>query len=803
MGFTKLKDRIDTLPLVLAGPIVRRVEPTSATVWVVLRRKRRVRMEVYDAGGATVAQGQLETRAIGRHIHMVCVRAIPATPFSAGTTYQYNLFFDHVGGGDDIQTGANLFGPRIVSAETAPAVAEDEARIKLTYRDDGGPSRPSFVLPPATLSDLRLLHGSCRKISGENVDALEAADAIIREALKTPGKIRPHMLFLTGDNIYNDGCERPLFDLILDVTPFLLGWDEEMPGGAGSVSSMKDIRWGHTLDGAGLTNTGKNYHLHGYGETIALYLLEFADALWPDDLDYQRRTFDFRGTLPAVRRALANLATYMIFDDHEFSNSWNLTADWVESVLQRDMGRRVYQNALATFALCQAWGNTPEQFETGPGKELLDALVDWSTAELAGTSSPEQPLQRIARSTGIPNGDVFRGTRDWTRFHGSEVVRWDYDVPCPGLNIEVLDTYMWRAYTGSTNRSVIITKAGLERQLNQQPPANAECSLIVVSNVAIELQNKHDRWSLWSQFKWIVATTLAALLFPLWVVLAFLHWLVTLFTDFLDASLPTFHGLARFLTFLYREELYAKYEHQTKGFELLLSHAIHRAPQQIAGGNRQGRVVFLSGDVHRSYCVRMEYWSRVPFSVTADPVEGVIAQLVGSPCKWVHPGTYDAQDMNEHHWAGWNDEPNLTWVTAPKESPWRFKESPWMTEYTPGANEPKMNPAPEWRYAIKTVPQNSRPPSVPLDIPDRPDPTLDEKLAELRLVSQNILTDLERNPVLKVNNLADVTFKWTAGSKQVIQSVWWRARPAVDNKWTISSYTISMDPRPTPPALPQ
>ena len=34
MGWTPLRERINELPLVLAGPILRRTEPDSVTVWV-------------------------------------------------------------------------------------------------------------------------------------------------------------------------------------------------------------------------------------------------------------------------------------------------------------------------------------------------------------------------------------------------------------------------------------------------------------------------------------------------------------------------------------------------------------------------------------------------------------------------------------------------------------------------------------------------------------------------------------------------------------------------------------------------
>ena len=99
MGFTKLKDRMDKLPLILAGPLVRRVEPKTATVWVALRRRRKVRLEIYDASGALVGKGDREMRAVGKNLHIVCVTAVAVTSFSAGTTFEYNLFFDHVGAG--------------------------------------------------------------------------------------------------------------------------------------------------------------------------------------------------------------------------------------------------------------------------------------------------------------------------------------------------------------------------------------------------------------------------------------------------------------------------------------------------------------------------------------------------------------------------------------------------------------------------------------------------------------------------------------------------------------------------------
>ena len=60
-------------------------------------------------------------------------------------------------------------------------------------------------------------------------------------------------------------------------------------------------------------------------------------------------------TLPKVRRALANIPTYMIFDDHDVTDDWNMTLKFCNAVYNSDLGRRVVQNALVAYALC-LWG---------------------------------------------------------------------------------------------------------------------------------------------------------------------------------------------------------------------------------------------------------------------------------------------------------------------------------------------------------------------------------------------------------------------------------------------------------------
>ena len=73
----------------------------------------------------------------------------------------------------------------------------------------------------------------------------------------------------------------------------------------------------------------------------------------------------FRQDLQDVRRMLANIPSYMICDDHEVTDDWNMTRDTCKSLYGRPLGLRVTQNALVAYSLCQHWGNVPEVFEGG------------------------------------------------------------------------------------------------------------------------------------------------------------------------------------------------------------------------------------------------------------------------------------------------------------------------------------------------------------------------------------------------------------------------------------------------------
>jgi len=53
---------------------------------------------------------------------------------------------------------------------------------------------------------------------------------------------------------------------------------------------------------------------------------------------------DYSKAVAAARRVLANMATYMVFDDHEITDDWNLDAAWEKKTKSDAMARRIIAN---------------------------------------------------------------------------------------------------------------------------------------------------------------------------------------------------------------------------------------------------------------------------------------------------------------------------------------------------------------------------------------------------------------------------------------------------------------------------
>jgi hypothetical protein len=230
---------------------------------------------------------------------------------------------------------------------------------------------------------------------------------------------------------------------------------------------------------AGLTSGTTSSHLLSFAEYLLMHVLAWSDVLWPTALPtfadiypreaelaatkgvpsggvYRltearrlRRVFGNRGpalerfrvALWKVRRVLANVPTYMIFDDHEITDDWYMTREFCRRALGGPLGRRVIENGLAAFTLCQGWGNTPEPFEdrspAPPGLRFLRAIVARHTD--AGRSV-------LAETLSVSSHDELMQTPPYAVTHRPGSIAFHYTVEGPHHQVIVTDTRTWRSF---------------------------------------------------------------------------------------------------------------------------------------------------------------------------------------------------------------------------------------------------------------------------------------------------------------------------------------------------------------------
>lgn len=522
------------LPLLLAGPIVRRVEPKLTSVWVALRDESRVKLELWESDVTSTSDpGQLvateretfgtasaDTIRIGDKLHLALVtwEGTDAKVLKRGTRYAYNVTFTPKGGGD----AADLSSLKLLKTDAdAPAPVE-----ALGYEDN---MLPTFVTVPEGLVNLKIAQGSCRKTFGSGDDALAFLDGIIEKHRTTVEK-RPQQLFLTGDQIYADEVAEMLLPAIVEVGHELIGksgdgpWERvavKVPGSDRQLwpADLKHFpaarRQNLVHDAAHFTSSHAHSHLLSFGEFCAMYLFAWSNAVWPESLATKEAIYadpgddvpavhdlltpldddseddgleklkgayaarrkeveQFRRALPKARRVLANVATYMINDDHEVTDDWYLTERWRHQVLSTTLGRYILGNALAAYGLFQAWGNDPEAFSRGPNKEFLDKTTALFPANTDGpVDAAHAELQTLV---GMVNDPL--ATPD-------EFVHWYFTVGGPNHTVIGLDTRNWRKGRSLYSPPALIAESMLEKQITETTRPQGKEVTFVISPVPV------------------------------------------------------------------------------------------------------------------------------------------------------------------------------------------------------------------------------------------------------------------------------------------------------------------------------
>lgn len=396
------------LPLVLAGPILRRLEARRIVLWLATSQLARMRITL-DAGR-------------GRQEHLLEPGSPSCRHFKAGERLHYLLA--------DLQLDEELPTRQWIS--WSPALQELEARDAAwqEWREWApdlcypGHETPGFVFAPEVGA---LLHGSCRKPHFDGGDGLVEADRLLARLLaadaplgRSDGELPawPSALVLSGDQIYADDVAGPMLRAIhaliarLGLPVETLEGTEEcgvadseqlyahpagyyrretlLPRRQKGNLQLVEILFGGVEKPVFTTDSAHN-HLITLSEVLAMYLLVWSPAGWggldltpPDTLDAEsralyereRRQIDrFVAALPAARRLFAHLPVAMIFDDHDITDDWNLSREWEEVAYGHPFSRRVVGNAMIGYLINQAWGNRPEAFDDALLAGVADTLA--------------------------------------------------------------------------------------------------------------------------------------------------------------------------------------------------------------------------------------------------------------------------------------------------------------------------------------------------------------------------------------------------------------------------------------------
>lgn len=370
------------LPDVLAGPLLRRLEPGRLVLWLVASRELSLQLWLQPEGQAQQTHAldeHCQQLPLGRHavLHLIDLPLEQALPQDQRIAYDLQII-----------DSASAKGMR----DWAPHLLYD------------GVEHADFVLRARVD---HLLHGSCRKPHHAADDGLLCADRLLAEP--HDARQRPALLLMSGDQVYVDDVAGPLLCAIHQLIARLGLFDEFLQGAVVEDSQalyanpvgyyqradlLPAVKSNQTLrdrffggvEKPVFTSSSADNHLVTFAEMIAMYLLVWSPVPWtliseqqpPLSAEQQQRyarereRIDaFRQSLGQAARVFAHLPTLMIFDDHDVTDDWNLSARWEQTAYGHPFSKRIIGNALLAYLLCQGWGNNPDVFD-----EPLQAFAD-------------------------------------------------------------------------------------------------------------------------------------------------------------------------------------------------------------------------------------------------------------------------------------------------------------------------------------------------------------------------------------------------------------------------------------------
>lgn len=346
------------LPVMIAGPMVRRATVEEVNLWFITTEKiDRVDVRLFDEAmlPIDVAVENTSPVQVGEFLFLYLCRVLPAGDF--------------------------LPHDEIVHYDIGFVQIEDQEDTFLSLLDEifdqivaEGHELPSFLLQAGGENNLHALYGSCRKLHGPGIDLMTQAETLLRDTIDEFSK-RPQAILMGGDQIYADDVSEKLIFEVNKLGRHLIGSQNRSTLVRRNVLDRQD-----RLARRGFTSTEMHWHLETLGEFVALYLLAWNGDLWNQiTLNVRSRPNpEERGRdgAYAARFTFANCVSYMMFDDHEITDDWNFDPKWEKYVYRfknwsnpdskalkgGGEAAEIIVNGLVAFWIFQGFGNNPDDY---------------------------------------------------------------------------------------------------------------------------------------------------------------------------------------------------------------------------------------------------------------------------------------------------------------------------------------------------------------------------------------------------------------------------------------------------------
>jgi len=815
------------LPIILAGPLLRRVEPRLVSIWMAFSEPQHVELNLWSEviktqKTSTVYEPEIppdytfsvDTERIGTHFHIAYISfsiELPKLPLVPNLIYCYNIRFT------DVNTSElrDLKSVGLLADQTNP-VTSRFSNMAIGFKEG---QFPSFSLCPPNLEDLVLVHGSCRKMHGIGKDGLAALDFLINGNILEPNK-RPHQLFLTGDQIYADDIPMMVLPHLSRQGKALFGdFDEKITVTNAKTASANLTNFPPNLrrtlmgESAKFSSDDDDNHLIAFHEFIAMYLFSFSNHLWPEalanikddisdgaiDLIFAELMTAIDDSAPDMRDLLMNAAEKEMFNltSNEKRNRWESK---MKRQLKKDIGNVIeFRDNLPRIARILA--NVPVYMQLDDHEITDDWYMtrDWRDQVLshplginiirnglmayilfqgwgndplnfkAGDNATLlSKIKEVASlgSTEGPSLAVANSIDALLGFDGNTPkVKLHYNVPTGPTTTYVLDTRTRRVYETRNGAPGLMSPDALLEQLpNTPPPVGAEVVFIVSPAPVL--------------------------------------------------GLAVFEELIQPLVSSIKSNVYADTEAWALNFAVFESF--------LARIEKYQRVILLSGDVHFGLTTTLDYFKGAGRTR--------IVQLVSSACK------NESDKLGNQHILisgrlqqlqsaayfpaerlGWlNKVVNVSGSISPRNEMRRHKNPVVLSPqgWFPGAT---ASPAPDWSWRLNIItdirpdtdtpdsrPENIRIDTISPDIDFTSAPSLKDGYVKVVERHQQAFENNIARRVVWSSNIGRVQIKRNAGKLSVEQQFWYRL-PDDDLYDDPNCYTVhatSLEPTSdTPPKL--